>query len=155
MSDIVTVLFIALVWSLLVGEFSSFTLLVGVLIGLGLLAVVQRGDSSSLPRRVASFILFVWRFFVELVQANIAIAILALIRNPKFHPHVIAVPLRIESDAAISLLASTITLLPGTVALGVSEDKSILYAHAIGEADLEKARDSVTRIETLILGFMK
>ncbi len=65
-----------------------------------------------------------------------------------------AVPLRVRSDAAISLLSATITLLPGTVALGLSEDRRILYAHAIGEADPQRSRDSVTRIESLILGFM-
>ena len=38
--------------------------------------------------------------------------------------------------------------------MGVSEDRTLLYAHAIGEADVAKSRDSVTRIERLILGFM-
>ena len=155
MTDIVTTLLMAFVWSILAGELTFFNLAVGSLIGLLLLGVIQRGKSGSLPRRLFSLALFIVRFVVELIQANFAIALLAIIRNPKFHPHIIAVPLRIESDAAIALLASTITLLPGTVALGVSEDKSLMYAHAIGEADLDKARDSVTRIETLILGFMK
>lgn len=154
MGDALLLLLMALVWALFLGELSIFNLIVGTVIGLLLLGVVQRGQRSSTSSRVFAALFFAFRFVVELVQANIVIALLAVRRRPKFHPHIIAVPLRVESDAAISLLASTITLLPGTVALGVSEDKSILYAHAIGEADIEKARDSVTRIETLILGFM-
>ena len=39
--------------------------------------------------------------------------------------------------------------------MGVAPDKSVLYAHAIGAAEPQAAKDSVVRIETLILGFMK
>ena len=62
-------------------------------------------------------------------------------------------PIRVESDAAIALLSATITLLPGTVAMGISEDRKELYAHAMG-ASLDEAKESVTRMETLIMGFM-
>ena len=155
MVDILAILGFALVWSLFFGELSIYNLVVGALLGLFLLSVVQRDRERSFPKRLGALAFFVYRFFVELVQASVAIARLALTRRPRFYPHVLAVPLRLQSDGAISLLAATITLLPGTVAMGVSADKSILYAHAIGEAEVAKARASITRIETLILGFMK
>lgn len=154
MSEILTIIAIALLWSFLLGAMSPFNLLIGALLGILLLSIVRRDQGEGFPKRFLGFVRFALRFLVEVVIANIAIARLAIARRPNFYPHIIAVPLRLKSDAAISLLAATITLLPGTVAMGVSEDKRVLYAHAIGEADIAKARDSVTRIETLILNFM-
>lgn len=154
MGSVLTIIAVALIWSTFFGELTIFNLTIGALLGLLLLSVVQRGQSSSLPRRLVAILKFVYTFFVELFKANLMIARLALSPKPKFHPHVIAVPLRIKSDPAIALLSSTITLLPGTVAMGISEDKETLYAHAIGLKDAQEARDSVSQIEDLILGFM-
>ena len=111
----------------------------------------------SAPFRGGSvaYIRFVLSFFKELVVANLIIARLTLRAHPRYHTHVIAVPIRLESDAAIALLSATITLLPGTVAMGVSNDRKNLYAHAMGTNSVEDAKESVTRMETLILGFMK
>ena len=155
MVELLTILLFALLWALFFGELTAYNLIVGSLLGLLLLSVLQRNQERAFHRRLGALLRFVYRFFLELVTAGFVVARLALRANPKLHPHIIAVPLRLESDGAITLLAATITLLPGTVAMGVSEDKSVLYAHAIGEADIAKARDSVQRIETLILGFMR
>lgn len=154
MAETLAVFAIALLWSLLSGRLTVASLVLGALLALLLLLVVERERERSFPRRLLAFVRFLLRFLGELVVANVVVALLAVRPRPRFHPHVIAVPLRVESDAAIALLSAAITLLPGTVAMGVSEDRSQLYAHAIGEADAQRSRDSVTRIETLILRFM-
>lgn len=154
LAEILVVIAVSLLWAFLYGQLSTFNLLVGALLGLLLLILVRRESSSSLPGRLWRVVRFVAWFLVELLIAGVSIARLTLGRDVRFHPHIIAVPLRVESDAAISLLAATITLLPGTVAMGTSEDRRILYAHAIGEADPDRSRRSVLRMENLILGFM-
>lgn len=154
-TEIIVVIAVALLWAFLYGELSTFNLLMGALLGMLLLVAVRRERSSSLPARLWRIVRFIVWFLVELLRAGVVIAGLTIRRRPRFHPHVIAVPLRVESDAAITLLSATITLLPGTVAMGTSEDRRTLYAHAIGEADPARSRDSVIRIENLILGFMR
>ena len=144
----------ALLWPILVGKLTAYNLIVGGLLAVLLLSVLQSGG-ESFARRLGAFVRYVGAFLWELLLANIVIALLALRRRPVFYPHIIAVPLRVESDAAISLLSATITLLPGTVAMGVSADRKLLYAHAINIKDIGEARESVTRMETRILGFMK
>lgn len=146
---------VGVLWAFLYGELSFFNLLVGALLGMLLLTLVQRGRSRTLPARLWRVLRYVGQFLYELVTAGVVIGRLALSPRPRFHPHVIAVPLRLESDAAISLLAATITLLPGTVAMGTSEDRRFLYAHSVAEADPDRARNAVVRIESLILGFMR
>lgn len=154
MGSLLAVLGMALMWSFLMGQLTALNLVVGALLGILLLSVVERERERSFPRRLAAFVRFVLRFSFELVTANVLVALLAFRPRPRYYPHFIAVPLRVRSDAAISLLSAAITLLPGTVAMGVSDDRGLLYAHAILQADPERSRASVERIEGLILGFM-
>jgi multicomponent Na+:H+ antiporter subunit E len=144
---------VAILWSVLAGELTIANLAIGGLLGLLLLSVIDRGEEHSFTRRLGSVLRFFVRFLFELFAANVTIALLAVRPSPRFHPHVIAVELRLQSDAALSLLSATITLLPGTVAMGFSPDRKFLYAHAMG-AEPETARRGVRRIEELILGFM-
>ncbi|MEM6428566.1 MAG: Na+/H+ antiporter subunit E [Deinococcota bacterium] len=154
MVDVLAVLLSGLLWSFLIGDLSFVNFFIGSTLGTGLLALVRRRRAGSFPRRIVAVINFFMQFMWELVLANIIIAMLAFKVRPRFYPHIIAVPLTVTSDAAIALLSAAITLLPGTVALGTSEDKCQLYAHAIGASDIADARDSVLRIEKLILRFM-
>ena len=154
MLDLLAVAAVALLWSFLNGAATPANLLVGALLGLLLLSVIERGEQRSFVRRLAAVVRFVVRFGYELVVSNVAVALLAFHPRPRLHPHIVAVELRLESDAALSLLAAAITLLPGTVAMGFSPDRRRLYAHAIAAADPEDARAGVRRIETMILGFM-
>jgi multicomponent Na+:H+ antiporter subunit E len=154
-ANIITIFMMALVWTFLVSDLRAYNFVVGALIGVLILAVIQHGEPYSFASRIRAFIQFAFRFFIELVIANFTIAKLTLRPNIVLHPHIIAIPLRVKSDQAISLLAMTITLLPGTVAMGVSDDKQTLYAHAIGIEDVTQAQASVSKIESLILGFMK
>ncbi len=60
-------------------------------------------------------------------------------------PGVIAIPLDARTDAEITLLANLITLTPGSVSLDLSEDRRVLYVHAmyIDGGDVEAYRRSV------------
>ena len=153
MTPVVIVLSFALLWSVLVGELGAYNLLVGGALATLLLSVLRTGD-ASFAVRLWGFIRFLLRFVWELLSANVQVALLALQPKPRLHPHIIAVPLRLQSDAGISLLSATITLLPGTVAMGVSSDHKLLYAHAINIAEVALAKDSITLMETYILRFM-
>lgn len=60
-------------------------------------------------------------------------------------PGVVAIPLDARTDAEITLLANLITLTPGSVSLDLSEDKRVLYVHAmyIDGGDVEAYRRSL------------
>lgn len=154
MRESLTILATALLWSFLWAESSAWNLLVGGLLGALLLSVMQRGEERPFSARLLWFGRFLLRFAYELLVANVTIALLAFRPRPRLHPHVIGVPLRVRSDAALTLLSVVITLLPGTVAMGFSDDRRTLYAHAINDESPDDARASVTRMESLILGFM-
>lgn len=48
---------------------------------------------------------------------------------------ILAVPLDVESDGGITLLANMVTLTPGTTSLHVSDDRSTLYIHVMNVSD--------------------
>lgn len=74
---------------------------------------------------------FAW----ELLLANLRVAWLVV--NPRTHlrPAIVALPLDVRSDAAIQLLAATITLTPGTLSIDVSSDRRTLYVHTVDGGD--------------------
>ena len=58
-------------------------------------------------------------------------------------PGIVAIPLDIERDIEITLLANMITLTPGTLSIDVSNDKRILYVHGMHVQDLEEFKREI------------
>lgn len=75
-------------------------------------------------------------FLYELLTANVDVAYRVLHPSMPIAPDVIAVPLRVESDAAITTIANSITLTPGTLSMDHDGETNTLYVHAIvGDVD--------------------
>jgi multicomponent Na+:H+ antiporter subunit E len=147
---------LALLWSLLLGEITLFNLVVGYLLGFVILGLFGRVlDGGSYVKTVAAVLFFLGFFLRELIIANVQVALWALSPRPPLYPAIVAVPLRLQQDSSITLLAITITLLPGTVAMGVSPDKQFLYAHSIGLQDLDAAKQAIQKVEDKLLRFMR
>lgn len=143
---------LAVVWALLAGEVSARQLLVGFVLGFGILALFRQTlGTAGYLRRSAAWLGLLGFFLRELTVANVHVALLALRPRPRLNPLIVAVPLRLTGDVPLTLLASLTGLLPGTVALGFSADRRTLYAHAIGTASAQAARDSIVRIEHHLL----
>lgn len=122
-----------LVWMLLVDDFTS----VGHWVFGSLLAVlIQRLTVSWWPRlpRVCSWkhvFIFSQHMFVDIIVANFQVARLALGRMEHLQPMWVEVPFELEHDIAVYLLASAISLAPGTVAASVNRQTSIMLVHAL------------------------
>ena len=68
---------------------------------------------------------------IEILKSNLLVARAVIFPRTSVRPGIIAVPLSLKTDWGITLLANSITLTPGTIALDVSEDKKILYVHCL------------------------
>ena len=149
-------LLLAVVWALFAGEVSLRELAVGFGLGFAILAVFPRAlATGEYVRRVVAGLGFVGFFLRELTVANMQVALFALRRHPPLHPMIVAVPLRLQGEGALTLLAATIGLMPGTVALGFSPDRRVLYAHAIGTPNARAARESILRVEDRLLRVLR
>ena len=130
-------LMIVLVWMLLINEISFGGLLVGVVVAL----VVPQLTGPFWPNRPQ--IRFGWPLLEylgivlwDIVMANFQVAWLILFRRAaELRSHWLVIPLEIRSPEAITTLAGTISLTPGTVSADISADGKALLVHALDVAD--------------------
>ena len=146
-------LLLALAWVSLTGSITAMNLLAGFIIGYIALMVLQKqvpvlkGYSRRIPR-LAAFLMY---FLKELVKSNLRVAY--DIATPVWHmkPGVIAFPLRAETDMEILFVSSVISLTPGTLSLDLSDDRKVLFIHAMFLHDEEQLRNDLRELEHRIL----
>jgi len=80
---------------------------------------------------------FVGIVFWDIMIANVIVAKLILGNKETLQPKFLHIPLDLEHSLAISLLANTISLTPGTVSCDLSKDRKTLLVHGLHEEDPE------------------
>jgi len=149
---------LALVWAALRGEFSLQTLVTGYILAyLILLALVRGGVLNTSPYvgRVHRVVGLAAYFLWELIKANLRLAL--DVATPSFHmkPGIIAVPLDARQDGQIMLLSMLINTTPGSVALDVSPDRTVLYVHVMYIETPDAAREEIKKgFERRVLGVL-
>ncbi len=58
-------------------------------------------------------------------------------------PGIFALPIQLEKDWEIMVLSNLITLTPGTLVMDISDDKKLIYVHAMDLQDVDEAIDSI------------
>jgi multicomponent K+:H+ antiporter subunit E len=128
---------VIVVWMMLLNDFSRGGLLFGLALGI----VVPQLTTAFWPQRprvrrplkIAEYVLVVLR---DILVANVKVAYIVLFRsNSQLRPHFIVIPLEIYSPEAITVLASTITMTPGTVSADLSADGRSLLVHCLDTGD--------------------
>jgi multicomponent K+:H+ antiporter subunit E len=102
------------------------------------------------PLKIAEYMLIVlW----DIVVANVQVALIILFkREPDIRSHWIPVPLDLTSAEAITVLAGTITMTPGTVSATLAADGSAILVHCLHTDDPDSVRDDIkTRYERRLL----
>jgi multicomponent K+:H+ antiporter subunit E len=85
----------------------------------------------------------------DIIIANLEVAWIVLtVPNSKLKPAWIVVPLDLVKPEAITILAGTITLTPGTVSSDLSDEGHSLLVHVLHTDDPDAVRDEIkTRYE--------
>ncbi len=93
------------------------------------------------PAMIIEFILVVlW----DIVVANIVVAKTILFTSKSnMHPAWVTIPLDLRSPEAITVLAGTITMTPGTVSSDIAADGRSLLVHCLNAADPDAVRDEI------------
>jgi multicomponent K+:H+ antiporter subunit E len=138
-------LILAGVWVTLQNSVSAGMVVFGIILGI----IIPRITAAWWPERPGGFkplhvieyiIVVVW----DIIVANIEVAWIILTKpNAKLQPAWIEVPLDLKTPEAITILAGTITLTPGTVSADLSNEGNSLLVHALDAADPEAVRDDI------------
>ncbi len=134
---------LAIAWAALAGDFSPPNLFFGFVLAYLALWATTRKRTPGYFRKVPMVINFAVFFLKELVAANLKVARTVLSPKMNLTPGVVAVPIELPNNAAITLLVNLITLTPGTLALDVSSDQRMLYIHAMDASDPSALRELV------------
>jgi len=128
---------LAVVWILLQGSLTAGMAVFGLILG----TIIPRATAKWWPDRPKGFklgrmmsylLLVIW----DILVANVQVAWIILTRrNSNLRPAWVIIPLDLRSPEAISVLAGTITLTPGTVSADLSSDGRSLLVHALDAPD--------------------
>jgi multicomponent K+:H+ antiporter subunit E len=124
---------LTVVWLLLVNTVSLGDVLLGLLLGIAIPAVTAPywPDRPRLrhPVKIATYVLIVvW----DVIRANFIVAGLILFRrNEDLKSRFITVPLDLRTPEAITVLAGTITMTPGTLTADTSACGRALLIHCL------------------------
>ncbi len=142
-------LLLALAWVVLSGDFTGINLMVGLVFGYIALVLIEPQVESlqGYPARIPRILRFIGFFIKELLLANLKVAFDIL--TPPWHmkPGVIAMPLEARTELEITMVANLISLTPGTLSLDVSDDRKVLYIHAMFLDDEEELRHNLKEME--------
>jgi multicomponent K+:H+ antiporter subunit E len=144
------ILILTVVWIMLQNSFSAGMAVFGLILS----TVIARITAAFWPERPAGFrlgkmisygLMVLW----DIMVANCQVAWIVLtVPNSKLKPAWITIPLDLRQPEAITLLAGTITLTPGTVSADLSESGHYLLVHVLHTDDPEAERDGIkTRYE--------
>ena len=138
-------LILAIVWMLLQNEVSAGMAVFGIILGI----IIPWGTSIWWPDtpkgfRLSKMITYSFMVIWDILVANVQVAWIVLtVPNSKLKPAWIIVPLELRQPEAITMLAGTITLTPGTVSADLSSEGNSLLVHVLHTDDPDAVRDDI------------
>lgn len=138
-STLLANIMLTFLWVAITGNFAFLNFAFGYGLSFVILYVITiKGDDTMYFKIIPKIISFMLFFIYELLKANLQVAFDVV--TPKFYmtPGIVRVPLEAETNLEITLLANLITLTPGTLSLDVSDDRKVLYVHAMYVTDKQE-----------------
>lgn len=119
-------------WLLASGSLSLGAVLLGGVLAVAIPWIFRDfwPEAPALGSVVALF-RYLWIVAFDILIANLVVARLILGRSRSLEPAWLEIPLEVEHPYAITILASVISLTPGTVSSNVSGDDRTLLVHSL------------------------
>lgn len=139
-------IFMAIVWVFLTGDLNIINFFEGFIVSFIILFVIRKSlPNDNYFTKIPKVISFIIYFMKELIMSNLMLAYDILTPTDYMTPGIVAIELDAKTDFEITLLASLITLTPGTLSIDISDDKSKLYIHSvyIKNKDVELLKHSI------------
>lgn len=157
-SIIATVIFCFIIWLLLTASGSLWSIdviIAGIILSIiaGVIAhkIFIKDYTLAHPKRWIVLLAYLFYFFFEMAKANIDVAYRVI--TGKINPGIIKIAPGLKSDLAVTFLANSITLTPGTLSVDIDKDKN-LYVHWIN-VDEKVLTDTPRPCEPICASFPK
>jgi len=157
-SKIVTFSIALLVWVLLTATLEPVSLIAGMIVAF--LVMLSSADFFTdypnkwfEPKRYFYFFKFLAIFLWECILANFDVAFRVMQPKMPINPGIVKVKTRLKTEMALTALANSITLTPGTFTVDIDQEKGFLYIHwiSVKDKDMVKATNIIVkRFEDII-----
>lgn len=139
-------LLIVFLWLVVVSRFTLGSLVMGTIVGLLVPLLVRNFwvDRPVMHRPLLALGLFA-RVLGDIVVANVEVARLVLGPPGRLRPAFLELPLEISSPYVATILASIVSLTPGTVSIDIDMDRRLVLIHALNAPDPEAAVAAIKR----------
>jgi multicomponent K+:H+ antiporter subunit E len=122
-------------------------LVLGLALGLAIPFFTRRFWPEPIPiRRPLRLLQYLLIVLYDVIVANLQVAVLILGPSSRWRPAFVRVPLELRTDFAITVLASTVTLTPGTVSVDLEDGpdgRRELVVHALRCTDERELVESI------------
>ncbi|WP_059170281.1 Na+/H+ antiporter subunit E [Bacillus sp. FJAT-27445] len=138
--QVLTNLFIALLWSALQEDWSALTFINGYFVGMIVLFLMRRFLPQNFYLITFINIIKLGAVFIQELFISSFMVIRHVIR-PKLAitPGTLTLETDLESDIEVTLLALLLTLTPGSVVIKVSDDNKTFFVHVLDTSDSNEA----------------
>ncbi len=138
-------LLLVILWMLLVNQVQLGSLLMAAVLGTLIpLVTASYWPDRPVMRNLPAMIGYVGIVLYDIVRSNFVVArIILFLPAGAIRSAWITVPLDLRSPEAISLLAGTITMTPGTLTADMSSCGRVLLIHALHAPDPDAVRDEI------------
>jgi multicomponent Na+:H+ antiporter subunit E len=146
---------LVVVWILLWGTWSWANVLSGVTVALVVMLVLPLPPVAGGTRvRPLPLVLFVGHFLIDLVVSGAQVAWRAIGPGGVQQGAIVRVQLRADSDVLLTVVAETLSLVPGSLVLDLDRDSRLIAVHLLHVddlADVERQKADVLAIEERIV----
>lgn len=139
------ILVLTLVWLMLNNTVSLGAAVFGLILGIAIPLFTaaywpNRPKLKNAPMIVEYALVVLW----DIVVANVVVAwTILFVRNRDLHSTWVVIPLELHTPEAITVLAGTITMTPGTVSCDMSTDGGSLLVHCLNAGNPDAVRDEI------------
>lgn len=141
-----------LVWMFLTWPLDIQHLLVGIVVSIFVAFLtgdmfVKRPHALKKISRYLWFLYYIPLFIWECIKANLDVAYRVCHPDLPIKPGIVKVRTTLKSDTALTFLANSITLTPGTMSVDIDPEEGVLYIHwlYVKDEDTEKASEIIVR----------
>lgn len=145
--------FLLAVWLLLWGSVTVANVGSGLLVVTLVLHIIPaaRFPIRRPTLRIVPAVQFLAWVVIDLVRANAVVTREILARQSSINTAVVAVPLPHCSAGILTIVANTVSLAPGIMAMEVTRDPGVIYVHVLHLDDADEVRRTIQHVSALVV----
>jgi multicomponent Na+:H+ antiporter subunit E len=133
---------VAMVWHAMQPVAGPGDYILGFVVGFAMLAIIYRPYGRRTWAAFAYVVFLLW----AIIKSSIQVARIIISPHARLHQGIVTIPVESCTDFELAVLASSITLTPGTLSIDVAKDaegQRVLYVHNLIVDDPEAMRREI------------